>query len=115
MDQVFAITESSTKDTCREYQKILEMIRKSKNTIALVADTIVRLQRSFKEPTKLDDLRREGKVEIHFMREGLVLNDKSNSSDLLRWDIGVMIARSYVLQLSDNIKRFKEQLLIKLL
>ncbi len=43
------------------------------------------------------------------MREGLVLNSKSNSSDLLRWDMGVMFARSYVLQLSDNIKRSKEQ------
>lgn len=39
LDQVFAITESSTKDTRREFQKTLEMIRKSKNTIALVADT----------------------------------------------------------------------------
>lgn len=109
VDQVFAITESSTKDTRKEFQKILEMIRKSKNTLALVADTIDRVQRSFKESTVLDDLRREGKVEIHFMREGLVLNDKSNSSDLLRWDMGVMFARSYVLQLSDNIKRSKEQ------
>ena len=43
------------------------------------------------------------------MREGLVLNLKSNSSDILRWDMGVMFARSYVLQLSDNVKRSKEQ------
>ncbi len=43
------------------------------------------------------------------MREGLILNLKSNSSDILRWDMGVMFARSYVLQLSDNIKRSKEQ------
>ncbi len=109
IDQVFAITESSTKDTRKEFQKILDMIRKSREPFALVADTIDRVQRSFKESTVLDDLRREGKVEIHFMREGLVLNSKSNSSDLLRWDMGVMFARSYVLQLSDNIKRSKEQ------
>ncbi len=109
IDQVFAITESSTKDTRKEFQKILDQIKKSREPFALVADTIDRVQRSFKESTVLDDLRREGKVEIHFMREGLVLNSKSNSSDLLRWDMGVMFARSYVLQLSDNIKRSKEQ------
>jgi hypothetical protein len=57
----------------------------------------------------LEELRKEGKVEIHFMREGLVLNLRSNSADILRWDMGVMFARSYVLQLSDNIKRSKEQ------
>lgn len=107
--QVFAITESSTKDTRKEFQKILDLIKKSKEPMALVADTIDRVQRSFKESVVLEDLRKEGKVEIHFIREGLVLNLKSNSADILRWDMGVMFARSYVLQLSDNIKRSKEQ------
>ncbi len=86
-----------------------KLIRKSRETIALVADTIDRVQRSFKESVVLDNLRKDGKVEIHFMREGLVLNLRSNSSDILRWDMGVMFARFYVLQLSDNIKRSKEQ------
>lgn len=107
--EIFKITESSTKDTRKEFEKILEYIRKSRETIALVADTIDRVQRSFKESVVLEDLRKEGKVEIHFMREGLVLNLRSNSADILRWDMGVMFARSYVLQLSDNIKRSKEQ------
>jgi DNA invertase Pin-like site-specific DNA recombinase len=109
VDQVFKITESSTKDTRKEFEKILDLIRKSKETIALVADTIDRVQRSFKESVVLEELRKEGKVEIHFMREGLVLNIKSNSAQILCWDMGVMFARSYVLQLSDNVKRSKEQ------
>lgn len=109
VDEVFKITESSTKDTRREFEKILARIRKSRETLALVADTIDRVQRSFKESVVLEDLRKDGKVEIHFIREGLVLNLKSNSADILRWDMGVMFARSYVLQLSDNVKRSKEQ------
>lgn len=109
VDQVFVITESSTKDTRKEFQKILDLIKKSREPFALVADTIDRVQRSFKESVVLEDLRKGGKVEIHFIREGLVLNLKSNSADILRWDMGVMFARSYVLQLSDNIKRSKEQ------
>lgn len=74
VDEVFKITESSTKDTRKEFEKILERIRKSRETIALVADTIDRVQRSFKESVVLDNLRKDGKVEIHFMREGLILN-----------------------------------------
>lgn len=109
VEEVFKITESSTKNTRKEFEKILERICKSREIIALVADTIDRVQRSFKESVVLDNLRKDGKVEIHFMREGLVLNLRSNSSDILRWDMGVMFARSYVLQLSDNIKRSKEQ------
>ena len=88
VQHVFAITESSTKDTRQEFQKILELIKKSKEPIALVADTIDRVQRSFKESVVLEDLRKEGKVEIYFIREGLVLNLKSNSADILRWDMG---------------------------
>ena len=109
IEEVVKITESSTKETRKEFEKILERIRKSRESVALVADTIDRVQRSFKESVVLEDLRKEGKVEIHFMREGLVLNLKSNSADILRWDMGVMFARSYVLQLSDNVKRSKEQ------
>ena len=113
IEEVFQITESSTKDTRREFEKILALIKKSRQPLALIADTIDRVQRSFKESVILDELRKEGKVEIHFYRENLVLNTKSNSADLLRWDMGVMFARSYVLQLSDNVKRSKEESLKK--
>ena len=49
IDEVFKIIESSTKDTRKEFEKIIEKIKKTKETIALVADTIDRVQRSFKE------------------------------------------------------------------
>lgn len=47
IDRVYKITESSINDTRKEFEKILIDIRKSKETIALVADTIDRVQRSF--------------------------------------------------------------------
>lgn len=113
VEQVFQITESSTKDTRKEFEKILAIIQKSKHPYALIADTIDRVQRSFKESFTLNELRLQGKVEIHFYRENLIINQKSNSADILRWDMGVMFAKSYVLQMSDNIKRSKEEALKK--
>ncbi|WP_075882641.1 hypothetical protein [Candidatus Protochlamydia sp. W-9] len=38
-----------------------------------------------------------------------MINQESNSAQLLQWDIGVLFASSYVRQLSDNVKRSKEQ------
>ena len=105
----FEFDESSTKDQRVKFEAVIEEIRKSKEIVALIVETIDRLQRSFKESVLLDDFRKQGKLEIHFIREGLVLNKESNSSDLLRWDMGVMFARSYVLQLSDNVKRTREK------
>lgn len=43
------------------------------------------------------------------MREGLVINQMSNSSDILRWDMGVMFIKSYVTQLSDNVRRSQDE------
>ncbi|MFA5986506.1 MAG: recombinase family protein [Parcubacteria group bacterium] len=105
VDEVFEITESSTKDVRNEFSSIIEIIKKSKEPIALITDTIDRLQRGFKESVILDDFRKQEKLELHFLRENLILNKDSNSADLLRWDMGVMFARSYVLQLGDNVKR----------
>lgn len=107
--KTFEIEESSTKGDRVKFQEIIKLIEKSKEPIALVVDTVDRLQRSFKESVILDDLRKTGKIEIHFYRENLIINKDSNSADLIRWDMAVMFARSYVLQLSDNVKRKIEQ------
>ena len=103
--QTVELAESSTKDTRKEFRKVIEIIQNHDEPIALIVETIDRLQRSFKESVELDELRKQGKLELHFYRENLVLDNNSNSSDLLRWDMGVMFARGYVLQLSDNVKR----------
>ncbi len=39
-----------------------------------IADTVDRVQRSFKESVLLDELMRQNKIELHFYREGMVLN-----------------------------------------
>ena len=109
IDSTFQVTESSSKDTRKQFEQIVSYIRKSKQPFALITDTVDRLQRSFRETPQLDELRKLGKLELHFLREGLIVNQLSNSSQLLQWDIGVLFASSYVRQLSDNIKRSQEQ------
>lgn len=108
-DQVYKITESSTKETRKQFDQILAYIKKSDQPLALITDTVDRLQRSFRETPLLDELRKQGKLELHFLREGLIVDKNSNSAQLLQWDIGVLFASSYVRQLSDNVKRSKEQ------
>lgn len=107
--ETFQITESSTKETRKQFDKILACIKQSKQPIALITDTVDRLQRSFRETPLLNEMRLAGKLELHFLREGLIVNQNANSSQLMQWDIGVLFASSYVRQLSDNVKRSKEQ------
>ena len=108
--KTYEIKESSTQGNRKQFKEIIKEIENSKEPIALVADTVDRIQRSFRDSITLDDLRKAGKLVIHFYRENLVLHKESNSSELIRWDMAVMFARSYVLQLSDNVKRKLESM-----
>ncbi len=107
--QTFQITESSSQATRKQFNEIIQFIKKAKEPYALITDTVDRLQRSFRETPQLDELRKEGKIELHFLREGLIINKQSNSAQLLQWDVGVLFASSYVRQLGDNVKRSQEQ------
>ncbi len=103
------IVESSTKDTRKKFEKVVETIQKSKEPVALIVETVDRLQRGFKESLLLNEFLKSGKLELHFLRENLIMSKDSNSSEHLRWDMGVMFAKNYVMQLSDNVKRSFER------
>ncbi|MCL2570850.1 MAG: recombinase family protein [Defluviitaleaceae bacterium] len=106
---IYPLTESSSKANRIKFSEIISQIKSAKETIALVVDTVDRLQRGFRESVLLDELRKSGKLELHFMRENLIIHQTSNSADILRWDMGVMFAKSYVTQLSDNVRRGQEE------
>ena len=63
--QIFKIVESSSQDTRKEFEQILKVIEGSNEPIALVTDTIDRLQRSFRESVILEKYRKSGKLELH--------------------------------------------------
>ena len=46
---------------------------RAKETVAVVFETVDRLQRSFKDMPIIDDLIKEGLIELHFYRAGLVI------------------------------------------
>lgn len=110
----YGIKESSSRGERKDFMAaIKEIVAESeriKEPIAVVFETIDRLQRSFKDMLMLDELIRAGKIELHFVRENLVVHRDSNSADITRWEMGVLLAHSYILQLSDNVKRQFEQM-----
>ena len=56
----------------------------------------------------IDELIRKEKVKLHFHREGMIIGKGASSTDILRWDFSVMGAKSYVLNLSENVRRSLE-------
>lgn len=103
--RTFELVESSTRGERKEFTAMLDFAKSQSKTIAIVADAVDRFQRSFKESVLIDELIRKEQVELHFYREGMIIGKGASSTDILRWDFSVMGAKSYVLNLSENVRR----------
>lgn len=101
----YSITKSSTRGDRKKFTEMLSFVKQQKTKVIIVADCIDRIQRSFRESIELSDLVHANKIEIHFVRENLIISSESNTSDNMRWDFGILAAKSYVSNLSNNVKR----------
>ena len=104
----FIITESSSRGDRKQYHEMLKFVLSCSCKIAIVVNCVDRLQRSYKDTPVLDDLRKQGKIEVHFLKENLILSKDSRGMDILFWNMCVLMANSYILALSDNVKRSME-------
>lgn len=107
--KTFDIVESSTSGDRRQFMDMIKFIKSQKETIALVADKVDRVQRSFKEYPLLDALIQQGKIELHFNTENYVIHKESVSQERLMWSMGVIMAQSYIDSMRDNVKRSIDQ------
>ncbi len=103
--RVCEIIESSTRGKRKDFDAMLAFACQQNEIVAIVADAVDRFQRSFKESVAANELVQQGKIELHFYREGIVINRNAPSSDTLRLDFSVIAAKSYVMNLRDNVKR----------
>ena len=103
--QVFRIIESSTKGHRPEFERMIDFIGRQKQRTALIIDCVDRLQRSFTHTPVLNALMEKDLLEIHFVREGNVMDKEATSTQKLMWNFGVLMAQSYTDQLTDNVKR----------
>ena len=105
----FTIVESSTRGERPEFQKLIDFIKQQKEKIALVCDKVDRLQRSFREVPILEGLRKSDKLVLHFISENQVLDSNANNSQIMAYQIFVMMAENYTNCISDNVKRSFEK------
>jgi site-specific DNA recombinase len=110
LDKEYIFDESAYKEHRKEFQKIIDDILAQKEIIALCGDKVDRLTRDFLVGLpSLERLRREGKIELHFPSDNLVLHQNSPATDLFHFNIAVSLAQYYSNAISDNTKRGNEQ------
>ncbi len=103
--KIFEFSESSTVGNRKKFQEAIDFAKKQKEVIAVVADKVDRLQRSYKETPLLNDLIERAKIELHFYTENCIIHKHSTSQDRMIWNMFVMMAQNYVDSLKDNVNR----------
>ncbi len=101
----YRVIESSTVGKRTKFNEMLEFVKKQKQKTAIVVHCIDRFQRRFNECVAVEGLLKEDKIELHFYKEGLILNQNSSSADIMRWDMGILSAKMYIASMRDNVNR----------
>jgi site-specific DNA recombinase len=83
------------------FAKMVEFLRPLTSSTVLLVEKTDRLYRNLKDWITLDDL----KVEIHFVKEGTVISPTSHSSQKFLHGIKVLMAKNYVENLSEEVRK----------
>lgn len=100
-DAIFEDVETAKNPGRKEFGRMVEYLQAHPECRTLLVEKTDRLYRNLKDRVIIDELG----VEIHFVKEGVVLSKESKSADKFMHGIRVLMARNYIDNLSEEIKK----------
>ena len=98
----FTDIETAKRTGRTAFNKMMTFIRKRKaNAPVVLVEKTDRLYRNLKDWVTVDDLG----VEVHLVKEGIVISDESRSSEKFMHGIKVLMAKNYVDNLSEEVRK----------
>jgi DNA invertase Pin-like site-specific DNA recombinase len=98
----FTDNETAKKEGRTNFTEMIKFLKQNKNINIILVEKTDRLYRNFKDYVLLDEFK---DLEIHFVKEGTILSEKSRSHDKFMHGIKVLMAKNYVDNLSEEIKK----------
>lgn len=107
----FSFIESAYKTKRDEFDKIIECINNAKEKVAVCFDKVDRLSRNIfdKRVALLYEKAVNNEIELHFVSDSQVINDKMNAGDKFAFGMKLGLSKYYSDAISDNVKRVFEQ------
>jgi len=98
----FIDVETAKKTGRTNYVKMLAWLKRNRRTCrTILVEKTDRLYRNLKDWVTLDEV----DLEIHFVKEGTVLADESKSSEKFMHGIRVLMAKNYIDNLSEEVRK----------
>ncbi len=109
--QSYSFDESAYGTKRDEFDKILELIGKSKEKLAICFDKVDRLSRNIfdKRVPLLYEKAVAGQIELHFVSDGQILNESVSAVEKFHFQINLGLAKYFSDAISDNVKRVNER------
>ena len=101
------LRESAFQGNRPEFTKIVDGIENLDEPVALIFDDIDRFSRQVRSQLliKLEELRKEGKLELHFVTTNLALHRNSSANELMIWNILLAVAEGQSKMISEKVKK----------
>ncbi len=108
--KVFSVAESASGAKQRKiFGEMMEYIEKHDIPV-LLCEKVDRLTRNLKEAVTANDwIEVDPKRQIHFVKQNLVIHWGSKSDEKFRWDIEIVLAKKFISNLSEEVKKGQEQ------
>jgi len=104
------VSESAKKEGRKAFNEMIDFLKKSDIRV-VIFEKIDRVARNFRDIVKVQELIDDYDKEFHFVRENIVLHRNSRSSEKLNFDLQAVLAKNYINNLSDEVKKgFQEKL-----
>ena len=108
VEKIFSESETAKKAGRKAFNEMLNFCKEKDIKIILVEKTD-RLYRNFKDYVTLE----EYDFEVHLVKEGTIISKESRSHDKFIHGIKVLMAKNYIDNLSEEIKKVSEKRYLK--
>lgn len=110
IDRVFSIAESASGSKQRKvFAEMMDYIAKEDIKI-LLCEKVDRITRNFKEAVVINDwLEEDPDRQIHFVKQNLIVSKNAKSDERFRWDIEIVLAKKYIANLSEEVKKGQKE------
>ena len=104
--KIFSVAESASGAKQRKvFSEMMGYLEKNKIDI-LLCEKVDRISRNFKEAIIINDwLEEDSNRQIHFVKQNLIVHKNAKSDEKFRWDIEIVLAKKYIANLSEEVKK----------
>ncbi len=104
--KVFSVAESASGAKQRKVFEEMMGYMQKKGIQILLCEKVDRLTRNLKEAVVANDwLEANEERQLHFVKQNLVIHKNAKSDEKFRWDIEIVLAKKYIANLSEEVKK----------